>query len=52
MLGLVKKIFGDHNEREVKRIQRTVDEINAIESKFTALSDDALRAKTEIQSKN
>jgi preprotein translocase subunit SecA len=47
MLGLVKKIFGDHNEREVKRLQRTVDEVNAIESKFTALSDEALRAKTE-----
>ncbi|KRE44487.1 preprotein translocase subunit SecA [Paenibacillus sp. Soil522] len=47
MLGLVKKIFGDHNEREVKRLQRTVDEINAIESKFTSLSDEALRAKTE-----
>lgn len=47
MLGLVKKIFGDPNEREVKRLQRTVDEINAIESKFTGLSDDALRAKTD-----
>ncbi|MBD2868422.1 preprotein translocase subunit SecA [Paenibacillus arenilitoris] len=47
MLGLVKKIFGDQNEREVKRLQRTVDEINAMESKFTGLSDEALRAKTE-----
>ncbi|WP_028608229.1 preprotein translocase subunit SecA [Paenibacillus harenae] len=47
MLGLVKKIFGDPNEREVKRLQRTVDEINALESKFTGLSDEALRAKTE-----
>ncbi len=47
MLGLVRKIFGDQNEREVKRLQRTVDEINAMESQFTGLSDDALRAKTE-----
>ncbi|WP_424766665.1 preprotein translocase subunit SecA [Paenibacillus sp. sgz302251] len=47
MLGLVKKIFGDPNEREVKRLQRTVDEINAMESKFTGLSDEALRAKTD-----
>ncbi|MEF2243922.1 MULTISPECIES: preprotein translocase subunit SecA [unclassified Paenibacillus] len=47
MLGLVKKIFGDANEREVKRLLRTVEEINAMESKFTALSDDALRAKTD-----
>ncbi|MCU6708432.1 preprotein translocase subunit SecA [Paenibacillus sp. J5C_2022] len=47
MLGLVKKIFGDANEREVKRIMRTVEEINGMESKFAALSDDELRAKTE-----
>ncbi|MHA6481249.1 preprotein translocase subunit SecA [Paenibacillus sp. strain BS8-2] len=47
MLGLVKKIFGDANEREVKRIMRTVEEINAMESKFTALSDDQLRGKTD-----
>ncbi|MGO4373332.1 DEAD/DEAH box helicase, partial [Paenibacillus sp. MCAF20] len=47
MLGLVKKIFGDANEREVKRLMRTVDGINAMESKFTALSDDQLRGKTD-----
>ncbi|GKU76789.1 preprotein translocase subunit SecA [Paenibacillus sp. L3-i20] len=47
MLGLVKKIFGDANEREVKRLTRTVEEINSMESKFTALSDDQLRAKTD-----
>lgn len=47
MLGLVKKIFGDANEKEVKRLQRTVDEINGMESKFTPLSDEELRAKTD-----
>ncbi|OUS75122.1 preprotein translocase subunit SecA [Paenibacillus sp. MY03] len=47
MLGLVKKIFGDANEREVKRLMRTVEEINAMESKFTALSDEQLRGKTD-----
>lgn len=47
MLGIVKKIFGDANEREVKRLMRTVEEINAMESKFTALSDEALAAKTD-----
>ncbi|MDF2835084.1 MAG: preprotein translocase, SecA subunit [Paenibacillus sp.] len=47
MLGLVKKIFGDANEREVKRLMRTVEEINAMEPKFTALSDDQLRGKTD-----
>ncbi|GIQ65976.1 preprotein translocase subunit SecA [Paenibacillus cisolokensis] len=47
MLGLVKKIFGDANEREVKRLMKTVEKINAMEPTFAALSDDALRAKTE-----
>ncbi|WP_127532093.1 preprotein translocase subunit SecA [Paenibacillus kobensis] len=46
MLGLVKKIFGDANEREIKRCLKVVEEINAIEPQFTGLSDEALRAKT------
>ena len=47
MLGLVKKIFGDANEREIKRLMRTVDEINALEPQISQLSDEALRAKTD-----
>ncbi|MFC4777801.1 preprotein translocase subunit SecA [Paenibacillus sp. GCM10023252] len=47
MLGLVKKIFGDANEREVKRLMRTVEEINGMEPTYTALSDEQLKAKTE-----
>ncbi|MBB6671501.1 preprotein translocase subunit SecA [Cohnella nanjingensis] len=47
MLGLVKKIFGDANEREVKRLAKTVEQINALESSVSGLSDEQLRAKTE-----
>jgi len=47
MLGLVKKIFGDANEREIKRLLRTVEQINGLESKISQLSDDGLREKTE-----
>ncbi|MGU3471491.1 preprotein translocase subunit SecA [Paenibacillus sp. D51F] len=47
MLGLVKKIFGDANEREVKRLLRTVEAINGIEPEFAALTDEQLRAKTQ-----
>ncbi|CAH1192831.1 Protein translocase subunit SecA [Paenibacillus plantiphilus] len=47
MLGLVKKIFGDANEREIKRLMRIVEQINGMESKISQLSDDALRGKTE-----
>ncbi|MGG4144876.1 preprotein translocase subunit SecA [Paenibacillus algorifonticola] len=46
MLGLVKKIFGDANEREVKRLTRKVEEINALEPTISALSDEELAAKT------
>lgn len=47
MLGLVKKIFGDANEREVKRLLKNVEQINGLESAISALSDEELRAKTE-----
>lgn len=47
MLGLVKKIFGDANEREIKKMMRTVDEINGLEPQMQALSDEQLRAKTD-----
>ncbi|QYR22120.1 preprotein translocase subunit SecA [Paenibacillus sp. sptzw28] len=47
MLGLVKKIFGDANEREIKRLMRTVEQINDLESQISQLSDEALRGKTD-----
>ncbi|WP_276353628.1 preprotein translocase subunit SecA [Cohnella caldifontis] len=47
MLGIVKKMFGDANEREIKRLTRTVEEINALEPEVQALSDEQLRGKTE-----
>lgn len=47
MLGLVKKIFGDSNEREVKKMFKRVEKINALEPTVAALSDEQLRAKTE-----
>jgi len=46
MLGLVRKIFGDPNEREIKRYMKKVEVINALEPAMQALSDDELRAKT------
>ncbi len=47
MVGnLFKKIFGSRNERLVKQMQRDVDQINSLESRFAALSEEELRAKT------
>ncbi|MNO62842.1 preprotein translocase subunit SecA [compost metagenome] len=47
MLGLMKKIFGDTNERDVKRLMKTVDYINTLEPQFEALSDEQLKGKTQ-----
>ncbi|MBY0271109.1 MAG: preprotein translocase subunit SecA [Burkholderiales bacterium] len=47
MTGLLKKVFGSRNERLLKQYRRTVRTINALEPQIAALSDDALRAKTD-----
>lgn len=41
-----RKIFGSSNDRVLKSIKAQVDQINALEDQFVALSDDALKAKT------
>ncbi|HHY42337.1 MAG TPA: preprotein translocase subunit SecA [Thermoanaerobacterales bacterium] len=46
MLGIIKKILGDSNEKEVRKLQKTVDKINALEPTMEKLSDDELRGKT------
>jgi len=40
------KIIGTKNERELKRLRRTVDKINALEPSIKALSDEQLAQKT------
>ncbi|MEK8079029.1 preprotein translocase subunit SecA [Pseudomonas sp. XK-1] len=44
---LLKKLFGSKNEREVKRMLKTVQAVNAFEEQMLALSDEQLRAKTD-----
>ncbi len=43
---LVKKIFGSRNDRLVKRMLKSVEQINVLEPAMQALSDAELRAKT------
>ena len=45
-MGLIRRIFGDSNSREIKRIEKLVDEIEALEPAMQALSDQELQAKT------
>ncbi|HXY62133.1 MAG TPA: preprotein translocase subunit SecA [Nitrospirota bacterium] len=48
MIGtILKKVFGTANERELKRIQVQVDQINALEEGITRLADAELRSKTD-----
>ena len=46
MLGFLSR-FVDSNERELKRIQPIVDEANALEPEFEALSDALIRARID-----
>ncbi len=43
---LVGSIIGTKNERELKRMRKIVEKINAYETSISALSDDELRQKT------
>ncbi|MBU1042907.1 MAG: preprotein translocase subunit SecA [Candidatus Omnitrophica bacterium] len=47
MLKFIKeKIFGNHNEKELKRIAPIVEQINALEPQIKPLSDQQLKDKT------
>ena len=43
---LIKKFFDD-NKKDVKRLEQRVAQINALEDKMKALSDEELRGKTD-----
>ncbi|QVL57651.1 MAG: preprotein translocase subunit SecA [Simkaniaceae bacterium] len=45
MFGLVKKIFGTAQSRQVKRHQKVVKKINAIEEGYQSLTDDEIKGK-------
>ena len=43
---MLKKLFGTKNSRELKRMGKIVDRINALEPDYESLTDDALKAVT------
>ncbi len=48
MIGAVaRKLFGSSNERRIRSYRPRVEAINALEQELEALSDEALRARTE-----
>ena len=46
-MGLFTKIFGTRSQRELKHIQPIADKVLALEESYSALSDEALKAKTQ-----
>jgi len=46
-MGLFEKLFGTRSQREIKKIQPIVDKILGMEEEYKALSEEALKAKTQ-----
>ncbi|MEE0808351.1 MAG: preprotein translocase subunit SecA, partial [Acutalibacteraceae bacterium] len=46
-MSLLRAIFGNYSEKELKRIKPLLDKTLALEEEYRALSDTALRAKTQ-----
>ena len=45
-MGIFEKLFGTRSQREIKRIQPTVDKILALENEYRNLSEEDLKGKT------
>ena len=46
LANIAKKIFGSANDRKLKTLQSTINQINDLESTFESLKDDAFPTKT------
>ncbi|WP_066895752.1 preprotein translocase subunit SecA [Clostridium nigeriense] len=46
-MGFLEKIFGSYSEREVKKLEKIADKIEALDESMQKLSDEELKAKTD-----
>ena len=46
-MGFLDKIFGTRSQREIKKLKPLQDKVLALENEYAALSEEALKAKTE-----
>ncbi len=46
-MGLIKKLFGDYSQKEIKRILPLQEKVLSLEEEYNLLSDDDLRNKTK-----
>jgi preprotein translocase subunit SecA len=47
LTGFITRIFGSRNQRVLRKMWKVVEQINALEAGISALSDTALKAKTQ-----
>ena len=45
-MGVMELVFGDLNKKEVKKLEKIADKVEAYDEAMQALTDDELRAKT------
>ncbi len=45
-MGFLDKLFGTRSQREIKKLKPIQDKVLALETEYTALSEEALKAKT------
>ncbi|MBP5750362.1 MAG: preprotein translocase subunit SecA [Firmicutes bacterium] len=45
-MGFLEKLFGDWNEKEIRRIEKIADKIEALDEEMQGLTDEELKAKT------
>ena len=46
-MGFLEKVFGNYSQKEIKRLQPTVNKVLALENEFAAMSDAELRGMTD-----
>ena len=47
-MGLLKALFGDYSQKEIKRVRPIADRVLALEETYAAMDEATLRAQTEV----
>ncbi len=47
-MGLLKALFGDYSQKEIKRIRPLCDKVLALEEKYKAMSEEELKGQTDV----
>ena len=47
-MGLITKIFGTYSERQIKKLEKIAEKIEALAPKYAAMSDEELKGTTSV----